>query len=281
LAGFPFTIKLSVLKLLTEAETERMIKLRAANEALFTGRKHSAKPAWRAILFELGLQGRLTTEQLAKKWDNLKRRYKELKFPSRGVEANPNSWPWFYRMNDAMEGRLANAAPILAPIVEDGGSQSSPTNVRDRKQEGVVVLLLCDEFSQINVPSPPQIHKKPHKVSKELLTQTSSSLLLKSYFIKFMKLRQKLQEPCGGSLGGLEREWEAVERERAVLDREREMVERDRATVQVERLWLDRERAAVEQDRALVEQERAALVRDREALNQRALMMNPVGHLNS
>lgn len=31
----------------TEAETERMIKLRAANEALFTGRKHSAKPAWR------------------------------------------------------------------------------------------------------------------------------------------------------------------------------------------------------------------------------------------
>jgi len=30
----------------------------------------------RAILFELGLQGKLTTDQLAKKWDNLKRRYK-------------------------------------------------------------------------------------------------------------------------------------------------------------------------------------------------------------
>lgn len=27
-----------------------MIKLRAANEALFTGRKHSAKPAWRSVL---------------------------------------------------------------------------------------------------------------------------------------------------------------------------------------------------------------------------------------
>lgn len=61
---------------MTEPETERMIKLRAANEALFTGRKHSAKPAWRAILYELGLQGKLTTDQLAKKWDNLKRRYK-------------------------------------------------------------------------------------------------------------------------------------------------------------------------------------------------------------
>lgn len=30
----------------------------------------------RAILYELGLQEKLTTEQLAKKWDNLKRRYK-------------------------------------------------------------------------------------------------------------------------------------------------------------------------------------------------------------
>ncbi|XP_047453369.1 uncharacterized protein zgc:171459 isoform X2 [Mugil cephalus] len=104
---------------MTEPETERMIKLRAANEALFTGRKHSAKPAWRAILYELGLQGKLTTDQLAKKWDNLKRRYKELKFPARGVETNPSSWPWFYRMNDAMEGRFAGAAPILTPIVED------------------------------------------------------------------------------------------------------------------------------------------------------------------
>lgn len=30
----------------------------------------------RAILHELGLQGKLTTEQLSKKWDNMKRRYK-------------------------------------------------------------------------------------------------------------------------------------------------------------------------------------------------------------
>lgn len=30
----------------------------------------------RAILHELGLQGKVTTEQLSKKWDNMKRRYK-------------------------------------------------------------------------------------------------------------------------------------------------------------------------------------------------------------
>ncbi|XP_026220682.1 uncharacterized protein LOC113165438 isoform X2 [Anabas testudineus] len=119
---------------MTESETERMIKLRAANEALFTGRKHSAKPAWRAILYELGLQGKLTTDQLAKKWDNLKRRYKELKFPARGVETNPSSWPWFYRMNDAMEGRFAGAAPILTPVVEDEDEDCEPLSPTPKKR---------------------------------------------------------------------------------------------------------------------------------------------------
>ncbi|XP_034031656.1 uncharacterized protein LOC117515280 [Thalassophryne amazonica] len=119
---------------MTEPETERMIKLRAANEALFTGRKHSAKPAWRAILYELGLQGKLTTDQLAKKWDNLKRRYKELKFPTRGVETNPSSWPWFYRMNDAMEGRFAGAAPILTPIVAEEDEECEPLSPTPKKR---------------------------------------------------------------------------------------------------------------------------------------------------
>ncbi|XP_019729562.1 uncharacterized protein LOC109518260 isoform X2 [Hippocampus comes] len=102
---------------MSEAETERLIKVRASNEAIFTGRRNSAKPAWRAVLHELGLQGKLSTEQLAKKWDNLKRRYKELKFPPPGVESNPGSWPWFHHMNDAMEGRLAGTAPALEPVV--------------------------------------------------------------------------------------------------------------------------------------------------------------------
>lgn len=92
------------------------------------------------------------------------------------------------------------------------------------------------------------------------------------------------QEPCG-TLGGLEQEWEVLERERGALERERELVDQDRAAVereraamQADRLWLDRERAAVEQERALLEQERAALGREREVLDQRALMMNSVGH---
>ncbi|MEQ2276940.1 hypothetical protein XENORESO_015223 [Xenotaenia resolanae] len=72
----------------------------------------------------------------------------ELKFPSRGVDTNPSSWPWFYRMNDAMEGRLANAAPILAPIVEDGDEECEPLlqmpKKRARRSRGGMAEFLTE-----------------------------------------------------------------------------------------------------------------------------------------
>uniref|UniRef100_A0A3P8RT16 Myb/SANT-like DNA-binding domain-containing protein n=1 Tax=Amphiprion percula TaxID=161767 RepID=A0A3P8RT16_AMPPE len=223
---------------MTDQDTRKMIKLRAANEALFTGRRNAAKAAWKAILKELGLQGKVSTYQMAKKWDNLKRRYKDLKYPPVGMESvadGASSWPWFHLMNEAMEGRLASSAPLLTPVTQDDDQHPDPAPDTGPNQRG--------------------------------------------------------QEACDGPLGGLEREWEMVERERAALEREREMVERDRAAVerdraaverdraavQAERLWLDRERAAVERDRAMVEQERAVLGREREVLDQRALMLNSVG----
>lgn len=58
----------------------------------------------------------------------------ELKFPARGTETNPSSWPWFYRMNEAMEGRLAGAAPILTPIVEDEDEDCEPLSPTPKKR---------------------------------------------------------------------------------------------------------------------------------------------------
>ncbi|XP_053175029.1 uncharacterized protein zgc:171459 [Scomber japonicus] len=237
---------------MTDQDTRRMIKLRAANEALFTGRRNAAKAAWKAILKELGLQGKVSTYQMAKKWDNLKRRYKDLKYPPVGMESvadGASSWPWFHLMNDAMEGRLASSAPLLTPVTQDDEQHPDPTPRRPRL-------------------APPL---------------SSSSEYGQEAFSDGAEQSQRSSED--GPLGGLEREWEVVERERAALEREREVVERERAAVereraavQAERLWLDRERAAVEQDRSMVEQERAALGREREVLDQRALMLNSVGH---
>ncbi|XP_011479089.1 uncharacterized protein LOC105355060 [Oryzias latipes] len=242
---------------MSDQDTRRMIKLRASNESLFTGRRNAAKAAWKAILKELGLQGKVSTYQMAKKWDNLKRRYKDLKYPPVGMESvvdGASSWPWFHLMNEAMEGRLANSAPLLTPVTQDDEQAPDPVP-RQRPR-----------------PTPP-------------LPPSSSSDFEQDAFGDNAQPDQRSVDPCDRPLGELDREWEMVERERAALEREREMVERERATVereraavQAERLWLDRERAAVERDRAMVEQERLALGRERDVLDQRALMLNSVGH---
>ncbi|KAM9376227.1 uncharacterized protein KZ484_008838 [Pholidichthys leucotaenia] len=244
---------------MTDQDTRAMIKLRASNEVLFTGRRNAAKAAWKAILKELGLQGKVSTNQMAKKWDNLKRRYKDLKYPPVGMESvadGASSWSWFHLMNDAMEGRLANSAPLLTPVTQDDDQYPDPTPPRHRNRLSVP-------------PAPPP----------------SSTDYGQEPFEDGAEQNQQSSEPCDEPLGGLDREWELVERERAALEREREMVERERAVlereraaVQAERLWLDRERAAVEQERAMVEQERASLGREREVLDQRVLMLNSVGH---
>lgn len=58
----------------------------------------------------------------------------ELRFPAPGVETNPGSWPWFYRMSDALEGRLAGAAPVLVPIGESGDDECEPLPPAPRKR---------------------------------------------------------------------------------------------------------------------------------------------------
>lgn len=173
------------------------------------------------------------------------------------VADGASSWPWFHLMNEAMEGRLANSAPLLTPVTQDDDQHPEPI---PRHRSRVV-------------PPPP------------LASSSSSTDFGQETFSDGVEQNQRNADSCDEPLGGLEREWEMVERERAALEREREMVERDRAAlereraaVQAERLWLDRERAAVEQDRAMVEQERAALSRERDVLDQRALMLNSVGH---
>ncbi|XP_052330791.1 uncharacterized protein LOC118401115 isoform X3 [Oncorhynchus keta] len=119
---------------MSENDISRLIKLRATNDAIFTGKRNSAMPAWRAMLVELGLEGKLTTGQLKKKWENLKKKYKDFKYPPLGMEkVNPMSWRWFHLMDDAIEGRLAGSARILNPSLFDFGEvgdvsfASSPT----------------------------------------------------------------------------------------------------------------------------------------------------------
>uniref|UniRef100_A0A8C6TAS2 Myb/SANT-like DNA-binding domain-containing protein n=1 Tax=Neogobius melanostomus TaxID=47308 RepID=A0A8C6TAS2_9GOBI len=249
----------------TEDDTRRLIELRAANEALFTGKRNTVKPAWRgivkeAILRELGLQGKISTVQLAKKWDNLKRRYKDLRFPPVGMESSvdPSSWPWFSLMHDAMEGRLSHSAPLLDPVTCDNEPDDPPHKPPRPTRHQTPPASLQTPPAPLQAPPPPpppppQIHIPPNPAGAAAVTPTPDFTT--------------------------ERERVVLERDRQMVEQERAAVQRDRAAAQAERMWLERERADLQRDRALVEQERAALARDREILDQRAIMLNTVGHV--
>lgn len=177
------------------------------------------------------------------------------------VADSASSWPWFHLMNEAMEGRLSNSAPLLTPVTQED-----------------------DQFPD---PAPRHRLRLSHPPAPPPPAAPSTDYVQEAFCDTSVEQNQRGPEACGceGQLGGLEREWELVERERTTLERERELVERERAslereraTIQGERLWLERERATLERDRAMVEQERAALSRDREVLDQRAMMLNSVGH---
>lgn len=62
----------------------------------------------RAILKELGLQGKVSTYQMAKKWDNLKRRYKV----SCSSHSNLHTFKYTNIYFDFLEGVLMNPPPF-------------------------------------------------------------------------------------------------------------------------------------------------------------------------
>uniref|UniRef100_A0A8C8I3U0 Myb/SANT-like DNA-binding domain-containing protein n=1 Tax=Oncorhynchus tshawytscha TaxID=74940 RepID=A0A8C8I3U0_ONCTS len=231
-------------KELCSSDTRRLIKLRAANEVLFTGRRNAAKAAWKAILKELVLLGKVSTYQVAKKWDNLKRRYKDLKYPPVGMESiadNAASWPWFYLMNEAMEGRLAASGPVLTPITEGDDPEPSPS--QSSRNRGCPLL----EKGDITLEYQQEIYVHPTIEECHRATAECESALR--------------EERLGRGPAG---RWEMVERERAAI-------EGDRAAVDRERQWLESERANLARDRMLLEQDMAALGREREAFeSQRA-----------
>ncbi|CAM4625067.1 hypothetical protein PO909_005669 [Leuciscus waleckii] len=102
----------------TDEETENLIKFRMELDSDFTGKMNSAKKAWIKVLQRIGLDGKVTPSQIFKKWDNLKRKYKELRCPPTGTgtdsgEATAATWPWFSAMHEAIGGRPSIEPPIL------------------------------------------------------------------------------------------------------------------------------------------------------------------------
>uniref|UniRef100_A0A3B3VEG4 Si:dkeyp-38g8.5 n=1 Tax=Poecilia latipinna TaxID=48699 RepID=A0A3B3VEG4_9TELE len=172
---------------------------------------------------------KMTHRQASKKFENLKKRYKELKNPPPGVKVVPQSWPFFSLMDDAMEGRLQSSAPILKALPNNKFAESEEVN---GSIQDVDISTNCE----------PQERK-----SEQLLMQRENPY----QDVAALDRERAL----------LDRERAATERERAVMERERAVMERERAVMEREKLMLEKDRDALRSERLTLEKEKAKWLR--------------------
>uniref|UniRef100_A0A3P8SD69 Si:dkeyp-38g8.5 n=2 Tax=Amphiprion percula TaxID=161767 RepID=A0A3P8SD69_AMPPE len=263
-----FTYKMS------NKEIEDLVKLRVSNKYLFSGKRNSSKWAWRAILKHMGLQHKMTHCQASKKWENMKKRYKELKSPPEGVKVFPETWPYFSLMDDAMEGRLEGNAPILKAYSSDNNKGDFLPIPKPKKRK-----VSSMEISSASVADGPEIevsvngNVKWEQVAVQqrgleidrIVQEAEDKRICKD---SEQRVKEREIEVMERERLVLQRERAVLEREIAVLDRDRALLERERATIERERATMEREKAVMERERAMVEKERDAVCRDQLALHQ-------------
>ncbi|KAJ8349406.1 hypothetical protein SKAU_G00245360 [Synaphobranchus kaupii] len=91
-----------------DEETEALILYRQQNEDRFSGKRNSAKNGWAPFIDQHNLDDKVSEAQAAKKWENLKAKYKELKDPPTGSgtdrgEDTARTWKWFPYMHESEE----------------------------------------------------------------------------------------------------------------------------------------------------------------------------------
>ncbi|XP_073328950.1 uncharacterized protein [Pagrus major] len=278
---------------MTDRDIRLMIKLRATNAAIFTGRRNSAMRGWRAIRKEMGLQGMMSARQLKKKWDNLKEKYKVLKNPPEGLETltQPSSWRWFHLMDEAMTGRLAGTATIVQPSLLDDdeehnaglpplilpnmvGACSGLSLIETGTLEGVGTLEEVLELSGTESPveviaTGIDVMETQPVMNKSETAELYTTLLPDCTFETNMtpSSSRDIIGEVDRKLVELQKERQALEREQAEFDRELICLERDRELLNRDMVTLERDRTAVERDRATVERDRAAVERERVCLD--------------
>ncbi|KAL2093587.1 hypothetical protein ACEWY4_010899 [Coilia grayii] len=244
----------------TIPDTAKLIKLRAENDELFDGRRTAAKAAWSLILREMGLEGKVTTEQLSKKWENMKKKYKELKFPPPGMEQEQRiTWQWYGMMDKV----LGDQYPSSQVSTVDDPFSCLPTKKMCLSQLGNDTLelipngLLLDNSEAVAAPA-----GDDSEIGMDGAIRVMKPL--------DMNLEAEMDNLRRERLG-VEREQAEVDRERLLLVRERDLLEREKVTVKTDKAQLEKDWATVEQDRAAVERDKLSLEKDLAALEKEKL----------
>ncbi|XP_042275557.1 serine/arginine repetitive matrix protein 2-like [Thunnus maccoyii] len=147
---------------------------------MFTRKRNATKEAWEFIIKELDLEGVVSPKQVSKKWENIKKMYKELRRPPTGSgtdqgEETPATWSFYLDMHEAMGSKSSVTPPVLiascmsSPTILPGPSpfrmpDSSPS---DPLTPSDPVSLPSTSSSSPEPPQPPPAKKK--RVTTELL----------------------------------------------------------------------------------------------------------------
>ncbi|XP_074554479.1 uncharacterized protein LOC141810650 [Halichoeres trimaculatus] len=250
-----FTYKMSA------KEIEDFVNLRVSNKSLFSGRRNASMWGWRAILKHMNLHHKMTHAQASKKWENMKKRYKELKNPPEGIKVFPESWPHFKLMDDAMEGRLESSAPILN--MDRNNIDFLPNKPKRRK------LSLINSVPSLT--SGPEIEVSLN--GDEDIDEEEEEKEDSHEMDRIMQEVDTERDMMDSERLVMEREKQVMERERMVLQRERAVLDREIAAVDRDRASLERERAMIEREKAMLERERAMVERDRDEVSRNRLLL--------
>ncbi|CAM4597151.1 unnamed protein product [Leuciscus chuanchicus] len=100
----------------------------------------------RKILEKMDLLGKVTPLQAKRKWDNLKKKYKDCKCPGTGEgvsgKSTAETWPWFLLMDEVLGQRPSNNPPVLiASLPEDKPWPSSAPAAPAARKRGSDELI--------------------------------------------------------------------------------------------------------------------------------------------
>ncbi|XP_062856102.1 uncharacterized protein zgc:171459 [Trichomycterus rosablanca] len=259
MASSEFTYKL------TDEDIKKLIRLRTTNAILFTRKRNAAKAAWSAILRELRLDDKVTVEQIAKKWENLKLKYKEIKYPPPGMEATPRAsqWRWYKLLDEALKDEFIDTG-YNQMTSSEGDDESGPRTSKrlcQVKVGGDVLELLVDDDGTSRIAD-----SGASLLGEDNPSGLSNLEVERSRLAQERHIMEKELEELDSERLVLEREKDLADREKLALQRDRAQLEKDRAAVDRDRASLEQDRARLEKDRAGLERDKAALIRDREAL---------------
>ncbi|KAG7502319.1 hypothetical protein JOB18_017648 [Solea senegalensis] len=113
----------------------------------------------------MGLQGDITPFKAKKKWDNLKKKYKDCKCPGsgEGVSGKPTAatWPWYVHMDEVLGQKHSIAPPVLITSIPE--DRPGPSSAVSERQEG------GEEEEEVQVPRPRRHSKKKRDWEGELV----------------------------------------------------------------------------------------------------------------